>query len=488
MKTAETISDPRSGGPGPGAVPRHSHRALSGMFGVLLVLVGILAVIAALIAPGDGASHRVAKLTLTPKAKLPVIQAKEGENWTHAPAVPPRITRSGQTRLVVNWRAGEFVGDLDAANGVRYAHWGFEGSVPGPVLRARVGDLIEVHLTNDAASAHSHNIDFHFATGPGGGASALNVAPGQTAVVEARALAPGFFMYHCATPDIPTHIANGMYGFVIVEPQDGLAPVDRELYVVQSEFYTSRTGTAPATLDVAKLDLEEPDYVVFNGAVGSLMGANSPKVKVGERVRIWFGNAGPQLIASFHLIGEIFDRVYREGDLVSPPGESVQTTLVPSGGATMVELTIDVPGTYLLVDHAIARTLHKGAVGAIVAEGAANAEIFAAGSGNPAPQGGDAHGGMSMPAGNAITITKGAWQPDHAVHAFDPSEIHVKAGSTITWTNTDDTPHTVTADDGSFESGFISPGQSWSHTFSKRGTYSYHCTPHPTMKGTVIVS
>lgn len=474
---------------GDARVPTHAHRGLSSMFGLLLILAAVMALIAVLVANDDSgpATGAVAELKLTPKARLPVIDTKEGANWTHAPAVPPKIERSSQARLVVNWTASEFTRTLDPANGVRYAAWGFEGSIPGPILRARVGDLIEVHLTNDPKAIHPHNIDFHFATGPGGGAPALSVSPGKTASVEVRALSPGIFMYHCATPDIPTHIANGMYGYVIIEPEAGLPAVDKELYVVQSEFYTAKHGKAAATLDVAKLDLEEPDYVVLNGAVGSLMGASSPKVKVGDRVRIWYGNAGPQLISSFHVIGEIFDRVYREGDLISAPARGVQTTLVPAGGATAVELTIDVPGTYLLVDHAIARTLHKGLVGAIVAEGGANAEVFAPGANNPPPPpGGDGHGGGST--ATMVSITKGAFDPKNAANAFSPSTIRIKAGESVMWMNADEVAHTATADGGAFDSGFIDPGQSFSFTFPKAGTFAFHCTPHPWMKGTVIVS
>ena len=470
---------------------RHSHRGLSGMFGLLLILTAVMALIAALVADRGPALEETAaiELELTPKAKLPVIQATEGTDWTHAPAVPPPVSRSGQARLVVDWTASEFTLQLDPANGVRYAAWGFEGSTPGPILRARVGDLIEMRLTNDANATHPHNIDFHFANGPGGGAPALSVSPGQTATVEARALAPGIFMYHCATPDIPTHIANGMYGYVIVEPEAGLPGVDKELYVVQSEFYAAMHGEGVATFDAVKLDLEEPDYVVLNGAVGSLLGDNAPKVDVGDRIRIWYGNAGPQLISSFHVIGEIFDRVYREGDLVSLPARSVQTTLVPAGGATAVEFTIDVPGTYLLVDHAIARTLHKGAVGAIVAEGADDAEVFAPGASNPPNTGDDGHGagGEGAP-GVTATITKGAFDEKNAARAFDPVIIRVTAGTTVTWMNDDDVAHTVTADEGEFDSGFVNPGQSWSHTFTEPGTYRYYCLPHPWMKGTVVVS
>lgn len=468
--------------------PGHRHRGLSAFFGVMLVLTAVMTLIAALVFRGEARTESMRDVRLTAKSKLPVITAKEGVNWTHAPAVPPPITRSSQARLVVNWTASEFTQTLDATNGVRYAAWGFEGSTPGPLLRARVGDLVEVRLTNDASALHPHNIDFHFATGPGGGAKALSVSPGKTAAVELRALSPGIFMYHCATPDIATHIANGMYGFVIVEPEEGLPKVDKELYVVQSEFYLATHGKGIATLDSAKLDLEEPTYVVYNGATGSLMDAKSPKVAAGDSVRIWYGNAGPQLISSFHVIGEIFDNVYREGDLVSVPAHGVQTTLVPAGGATAVDFTIDVPGTYLLVDHAIGRAIHKGAVGAIVAEGPVNGQIFEASASNPpAPAGGDGHGGGTAAAA-MVHMPVGAYDIKNAATAFDPPVVNIKAGQTVEWTNTDGVAHTATADKGSFDSGFLDSGQTYSFTFRTTGTYTYHCTPHPWMKGTIVVS
>ncbi|MBK5288749.1 MAG: nitrite reductase, copper-containing [Acidimicrobiia bacterium] len=444
-----------------------------------------------------GASSAVASgdaaLKLTPKAELPRIDAKEGDQYTYAPAVPAPIHRRGQARVVVHWDASEFQRTLDPDTGVEYAQWGFNGHTPGPVLRVRQGDLVELHLTNNLSAAHPHNIDFHFVTGPGGGAKALSVAPGETASIEARALTPGFLMYHCATADIPTHIANGMYGYVIVEPPEGLSRVDKEFYVVQSEFYPTTTGGVES-LDLTKLDAEQPDYVVFNGAVGALTEANSPKARVGDVVRLWVGNAGPELTSSFHVIGEIFDRVYREGDLISQPGRGIQTTTIPSGGSTMVEFKVEVPGTYLLVDHAIARAIHKGAVGTLIVEGPEQPEIFAPGGVGAAN--GDGPGASSTtttttaaPAASAVQvrIPKGAYDPANAATAFGPATVHVKAGETVEWINGDIIVHTVTADDKSFDSGDIGKAKHWRRKFTKPGTYTYHCTPHPFMKGTVIV-
>jgi nitrite reductase (NO-forming) len=310
------------------------------------------------------------KLVLEPKANLRVEPAP----WTHAPNVPPPIARKDQRRLVVNWEARETKAEI--APGVIYeSYWTFEGKVPGPVLRVREGDLLEVHLTNNISSTQSHNIDFHFVMGPGGGASALNVAPGATAVLEVRAMVPGFYMFHCATQDIPTHIANGMYGYVIVEPAEGLPPVANEYYVVQSELYTMDGKKGKQSFSIERGDRFDAEYVVFNGAVGALMGPKALRGNLNEPVRLWVGNAGPNFISSFHVIGQIFDKVYREGDLISPPGRGIQTTLIPAGGSAVVEFTSSVPGTYLLVDHAIFR-LHRGAVGSIDFGGAKNAEVF----------------------------------------------------------------------------------------------------------------
>src|SRR5215831_1051844 len=310
------------------------------------------------------------QFALTPKAHLPSEEAR----WTFVPEVPVPIGQREQRREVVHWTIREAQNEI--APGVIYDDaWGFEGHVPGPLLRVRVGDLVEVHLRNALNSIRTHNIDFHFVMGPGGGASALSVAPGAEAVLEARATAPGFYMFHCATPDIPMHIANGMYGFVLVEPEEGLPQVGKELYVVQSEMYTSDDKPGHKKFDMARADKADPQYVVFNGSVGALLKDQAPIARQNETVRMYVGNAGPNLISSFHVIGQIFDKVYREGDLLSPPARSLQTTLIPAGGSAVVEFTPPVPGTFLLVDHAIFR-LHHGAVGSLNVHGQENAEIF----------------------------------------------------------------------------------------------------------------
>jgi nitrite reductase (NO-forming) len=262
------------------------------------------------------------------------------------------------------------------ADGVEYEFWTFNGAVPGPMLRARVGDTVELRLKNAADSKHAHSIDLHAVTGPGGGAVATQTPPGGETAVRFKALNPGLYVYHCATPPVPDHVANGMYGLILVEPEGGLPKVDREFYVVQGDFYTEgrvgQGGLQPYSRE--KRLAERPEYVVFNGAVGSLTGASTLRAQVGETLRIYFGVGGPSLISSFHVIGEIFDTVYPEGALANAL-QNIQTTLVPPGGATAVEFKLEVPGTYILVDHAISR-IEKGAVGTIEVSGPENPEIF----------------------------------------------------------------------------------------------------------------
>jgi nitrite reductase (NO-forming) len=293
---------------------------------------------------------------------------------TAPPNVPPRITRELPATVQVRLDVSEKEGEL--ADGVKYKFWTFNGTVPGPMIRVREGDTVELTLHNSSESIFPHSIDLHAVTGPGGGAKATQTMPGQETAIRFAALNPGVYVYHCATPDIPMHIANGMYGLIVVEPKDGLATVDREYYVMQGDFYTDRAngGTGMQHYAHEKMIAEAPDYVVFNGRSGSLMGDGAMKAKVGETVRIFFGAGGPNLTSSFHVIGEIFDRVYQEGN-TAQPAQNVQTTLIPSGGAAWVEFKVDVPGTYLLVDHSLGR-LSKGAAGSLVVEGQERPEVF----------------------------------------------------------------------------------------------------------------
>jgi nitrite reductase (NO-forming) len=303
-------------------------------------------------------------------ATLPVEEAV----LTVAPQVPPPIKRDYSAKLIVNLETVESVGRL--SDGVEYTFWSFGGVVPGNFIRVREGDQIEFHLNNHPSSKMPHNIDLHAVTGPGGGAASSFTAPGHSSQFSFQALKPGLYVYHCATAPVGMHIANGMYGLILVEPKEGLPPVDKEYYVMQSEFYTrggyGEEGLQP--FDMGKALSENPDYVVFNGSVGAMVGDNAITAEVGETVRLFIGNGGPNLVSSFHVIGEIFDKVYVEGgDLIN---HNVQSTLVPAGGSAIVEFKVDVPGTFIIVDHSIFRAFNKGALGMLKVGGKENATIY----------------------------------------------------------------------------------------------------------------
>lgn len=261
----------------------------------------------------------------------------------------------------------ELPGKLD--DGTTFTYWTFDRQVPGPMLRARVGDTIELTLANARESKAIHSIDLHAVTGGHGGGEHTQVAPGQEKTITFKALNPGLYVYHCATPLVPQHIAAGMYGMILIEPEEGLAKVDREYYVMQGDMYTHRPFGAKGHQepDLDKMANELPDYYVFNGAVGALSKTHKLQAQVGETVRIYFGVGGPNKVSSFHVIGEIFDKVYSEAAL-NAYKTGVQTTLVAPGGATIVEFKVEHPGSYLLVDHALSRT-GKGAVGVLEVAG-----------------------------------------------------------------------------------------------------------------------
>jgi nitrite reductase (NO-forming) len=311
-----------------------------------------------------------------PMQGAPVVNiapAAPGAKPLPLPAVAPPVARSEPAFVRVEIETREVTAQL--ADGQTYTFWTFGGTVPGPMVRVRQGDTVEVTLKNAPDSKVTHSIDFHAVTGPGGGAKATQVPPGGAASFQFRALNPGVYVYHCATPMVAHHISSGMYGLIVVEPEGGLPRVDREYYVMQGELYVqgTRTQAGHREFSVEKMLDERPDFVIFNGAVGALTGENALKAKVGETVRIFFGVGGPNVTSSFHVIGEIFDRVYPEG--ASQALTNVQTTLVPTGGATVAEFKVEVPGTYVLVDHSLGR-LEKGGAGQLVVEGPENQGVF----------------------------------------------------------------------------------------------------------------
>ena len=302
------------------------------------------------------------------------VSGQEIASLSLAPMVPPPITRNHPTKVIVNLTTIERV--MRLADSTQYMFWTFGAAVPGNFIRVRQNDEIELNLTNAPESKLSHSIDLHAVNGPGGGAEFSSVAPGHTSTFHFKALNPGLYVYHCATAPVPMHIANGMYGLILVEPKEGLPKVDREYYLMQSEFYTKQNFGYKGLqeFDQEKGIKEQPDYVVFNGSVNANAGKFALIAKVGETVRLFVGNGGPNLVSSFHVIGEIFENVYLEGGQTII--HNLGTTLIPSGGAAIVEMKLNVPGTYNIVDHSIFRVFNKGALAQIKVSGKADSMIF----------------------------------------------------------------------------------------------------------------
>jgi nitrite reductase (NO-forming) len=293
---------------------------------------------------------------------------------TSPPNVPPPITRKYPAKVIVELEVVEK--EMQISEGVTYNFWTFGGTVPGSFIRIRQGDMVEFHLKNHPNNKMPHNIDLHGVTGPGGGAASSFTAPGHESQFTFRALNEGLYVYHCATAPVGMHVANGMYGLLLVEPPQGMPKVDHEYYVMQGDFYTTgkyrEKGLQP--FDMEKAIDEKPTYVLFNGAEGSLTGDNALKAKVNETVRLFIGNGGPNLVSSFHVIGAIFDQVRFEGG--SYIQTNVQTTLIPAGGAAIAKFHTRVPGSYVLVDHSIFRAFNKGALAIMKVEGPENKAIY----------------------------------------------------------------------------------------------------------------
>ncbi|MCK5503765.1 MAG: nitrite reductase, copper-containing [Thermodesulfovibrionia bacterium] len=305
--------------------------------------------------------------------KLDLSQFERVKDISKNPAdMPPPINRGTPATVNFTLHVKEVISEL--APGITYNYWTFNGTVPGPFLRVREGDTVKLNIINDESSSHTHSTDLHAVTGPGGGAMFTQVKPGETKAFRFKALNPGLYVYHCASSNVPLHITNGLYGLILVEPTGGFQRVDREFYVMQGEFYTKgKIGVEGfQEFDAKKMLYGNPEYIVFNGRVKAL--ANRIlKAKVGERVRLYVGNAGVSYISSFHVIGEIFDTVYHEASSLMM--NNVQTTAIPAGGAAIIEFVLDVPGQYVLVDHALSR-IDKGAWGLMEVEGPENADIY----------------------------------------------------------------------------------------------------------------
>lgn len=342
------------------------------------VIVGLLAVIAIALNlranPSDSGARGMFDHPIPVRTPPADIRGEEIAILTAPPYVPPRITRNYPTKVKVDLEVTEKV--MRLADGVDYTFWTFGGTVPGSFIRVREGDLVEFTLKNHHSSTVPHNIDLHAVSGPGGGAAATLTIPGHETEFSFTALHPGLYVYHCATAPVGIHVANGMYGLILVEPKEGMPAADREFYVMQGDFYTKgafgERGFQP--FDMQKAIAELADYVVFNGAVGSIAGENALEANVGETVRLFLGNGGPNLSSSFHAIGVVFDNYFIEGG--STVTHNTQTAVIPPGGSAIAEFRATSPGDMHLVDHAIFRAFNKGAVGTLRILGEENPTIF----------------------------------------------------------------------------------------------------------------
>lgn len=359
--------------------PPAPHRPPTLLNGIAILAVVAVALVLAVLGVRRATAPAAASGAFSspiPLRSAPAVRGQEVAQLTSPPAVPRPITRTYATKVIVNLEVIEKT--MRLADGVDYTFWTFGGTVPGSFIRVREGDLVEFHLKNHPGSTVPHNIDLHAVAGPGGGAEASLAVPGQESVFRFTALNPGLYAYHCAFAPASLHVANGMYGLILVEPKEGMPPVDREYYVMQGDFYTQGAHGAPGLqpFDLRKAIAEQPEYVVFNGAVGSLTGDHALRARTGETVRLFVGNGGPNLTSSFHVIGEVFDNVYTEGGTLAQ--HNVQTTSIPPGGAAIVEFRTETPGRLVMVDHALFRAFNKGTVGLIQVEGEPRANAFTA--------------------------------------------------------------------------------------------------------------
>ncbi len=432
------------------------------------------------------------------------------------PAVPPAIDRHSPAHVVVGLTATEQQKEI--APGVTYNVWGFNGSTPGPMIRVRLGDTVEIRLTNPATNTQPHNIDLHAVNGPGGGMEASNVLPGESRAFTFKAQTAGLFAYHCAAGTVADHIANGMYGAILVEPAGGMPnTVDHEYYVGQSEFYTTGdTGAkGPQDLDYTKLQHEDPTYVVFNGNTKSLVGGTALQAKTGETVRLFVVDGGPNFISSFHVIGEILDRVWEYGSLENDPLRGLQSVLIPPGATAITDFKTDVPGDYKLVDHAVTR-VGLGAAGFLHVTGDADPGVFNP-LGGSAPMTMSPTAAATAPPVSATTASATSVPSASATAAgtegaaaaatiklimkdnvFEPTSLTVARGQHVTFEldNEGKIPHNLAIADkdgnyGDVASDLIRGGEDLKFDWtapSTAGVYNFRCDIHPQqMAGTITV-
>jgi nitrite reductase (NO-forming) len=290
--------------------------------------------------------------------------------------LPPPIHRRHAVHHDVTLEVREVVARL--ADGSEFSFMTWNGQVPGPMIRVRQGDTVTLTVRSLATNGSPHNVDIHAVFGTGGGAMDTLVVPGGSRTIFFKCTYPGAFIYHCAMPGMDEHISRGMFGMILVEPEEGLPPVDREFYFGQHELYTREPfgSTGRLHFDYATLESADPHFVLLNGAVGAFTGDHAMKAKVGETIRVFMVCGGPNLASSFHPIGNVWKRCWPEGALTNPPLRNIQTMTVPPGGCFVGEMDLPVPETIKLVDHALTRVVRKGMLAEIAVEGPANPALY----------------------------------------------------------------------------------------------------------------
>jgi len=293
-------------------------------------------------------------------------------------AIPDPIDRSEPATVEAELTTREVTAEIEP--GVSFEYMTFDGQIPGPMLRARVGDTVDLTVTNAEDNRMPHNVDLHAVRGPGGGAEATTVAPGESERIRFKVTYPGAFIYHCAVANLDYHISSGMFGIILVEPEDGLPEVDHEFYLGQHEVYTDGEAGQEGhhTFDMGAMAREEPTYVLINGEQYAITPDNygAMAAETGETARVYYCVGGPNLASSFHPIGSVWDELYPQGGLGGRPQRNIQTTPVQPGSTAIATMHYPVPGPIKLVDHALSRVARKGAMAVIGVEGEENPEIF----------------------------------------------------------------------------------------------------------------
>jgi nitrite reductase (NO-forming) len=445
-------------------------RALSSAAVLSVILIAVLAVSAlAYTDSTQGINDQVSSLQSQVSSLAAGSSATPVQNTSLAEQTCTTTTGSVSLTLVAK------TAQVQIAKGITYDAWTFNGTVPGPTIFVNQCELVHFTLINNDTMPHS--IDFH--------AAQVNwetdyapVAPGQSLSFDFTPAYPGIFMYHCGVPPVLEHLGNGMYGVIIVNgtgPQ-ALPPAPGGQYVIiESEFYLNTQPNSDGTYsgNYTKMLAATPDYVVFNGE--AFRYETSPLVvKPNELVRLYVFNEGPNLWEAFHVIGAIMDTVYIDGN-PSNVERGLQTVSIPPSGGAIIDMYFpDAGGENPFVNHAFADA-QKGATGLFQVENGTSTTTTTTTSTASVP-------------GTQVTISPGSADNTTSIY-YSPPTVTVVIGvnNTVTWVNDDNSPHTVTAVDGSFNSGNLNSGQTYTYTFVNPGTYAYYCSYHSWMRGTVIV-